>query len=61
MTAIIIIIIITTTYITRTSFERIYWNEQNVKVKERMLLILNVVYSDRLAVQVVSPAIFKVD
>ncbi len=42
----------TTTSITRASFEKIYRNEQDVKIKERMLLVLNVVYSDRIAAQV---------
>lgn len=30
--------------LTKTSFERIYRSEQDVKTKERMLLVLNVVY-----------------
>ena len=30
--------------LTRESFERIYRYEQDVKTKERMLLVLNVVY-----------------
>ncbi len=35
--------------ITKASFERIYREEQDVKVKERMLLVLNVVYHDMVA------------
>ena len=40
------------TSITRASFEKIYRNEQDVKIKERMLLVLNVVYNNRIAAQV---------
>ena len=37
---------------TKTSFERVCRTEKNVKVKERMLLVLNVVYHGRIASQV---------
>ena len=36
----------------KASFERQYRMEKNVKVKERMLLVLNVVYHGKLAAQV---------
>jgi putative transposase len=36
----------------KTSFERVCRTEKDVKVKERMLLILNVVYYGRIASQV---------
>jgi putative transposase len=36
----------------RESFEKIYRYEQDVKTKERMLLVLNVVYQDKIASQV---------
>ena len=32
--------------ISKTSFEKIYRNEQDAKTKERMLLVLNVVYNN---------------
>ncbi|MDR4492351.1 MAG: hypothetical protein R2685_15870 [Candidatus Nitrosocosmicus sp.] len=35
--------------LTRSSFEKIYRSEQDVKVKERMQLILDVVYGDRVS------------
>ena len=38
--------------ITKTSFERIYKAEQDVKVKERLLLVLNVVYHGMIAAQI---------
>ena len=38
--------------LTRTSFERIYRSEQDVKTKERMLLVLNVVYQGMVAAHV---------
>ena len=38
--------------LTLTTFEKIYRSEQDVKVKERMLLVLNVVYHGRVASQV---------
>lgn len=38
--------------ITKTSFERLYQIEKDVKVKERMLLVLNVVYHGKVAAQV---------
>jgi transposase len=34
------------------SFEKLYRYEQDVKIKERMLLVLNVVYQDKIATQV---------
>ena len=37
---------------TKTSFEGVCRTEKNVKVKERMLLVLNVVYYGRIASQV---------
>jgi putative transposase len=36
----------------RESFEKIYRIEQNVKVKERMLLVLNVIYQGKISAQV---------
>jgi putative transposase len=36
----------------RESFEKIYRIEQNVKAKERMLLVLNVVYQGKISAQV---------
>ena len=36
----------------RTSFERIYRSEQDVKTKERMLLVLNVAYHGMVAAHV---------
>ena len=38
--------------ITKTSFERLYQIEKDVKVKERMLLVLNTVYHGKVAAQV---------
>ena len=38
--------------LTKTSFERIYRYEQDVKTKERMLLVLNVVYQGMVAAHV---------
>ena len=38
--------------LTRESFERIYRSEQDVKTKERMLLVLNVVYQGMIAAHV---------
>ncbi|MER5175834.1 MAG: helix-turn-helix domain-containing protein [Candidatus Nitrosocosmicus sp.] len=38
--------------ITKTSFEKIYRAEKDVKAKERMLLVLNVVYRGTVAAQV---------
>ena len=38
--------------LTKASFEKIYKTEQDVKAKERMLLVLNVVYHNRVAAQV---------
>ncbi len=38
--------------VTGASFESIYRNAQNVKIKERMLLVLDMVYSDSIAAQV---------
>jgi hypothetical protein len=37
---------------TKTSFERVCRTQKHVKVKERMLLILNVIYYGRIASQV---------
>jgi transposase len=36
----------------KTSFERVCRTEKDVKIKERMLLVLNVVYYGRIASQV---------
>ena len=36
----------------RESFEKIYRCEQDVKTKERMLLVLNVVYQGKISAQV---------
>ncbi|MER5175447.1 MAG: hypothetical protein ABJB76_08800 [Candidatus Nitrosocosmicus sp.] len=38
--------------LTKESFEKIYRSEENVKTKERMLLVLNVVYHSMVAAQV---------
>ena len=38
--------------LTRESFERIYRYEQDVKTKERMLLVLNVVYQGKVPAHV---------
>jgi len=38
--------------LTKTSFERLYQIEKDIKVKERMLLVLNVVYHGKIAAQV---------
>jgi putative transposase len=35
--------------LTRESFEKFYRSEQDVKTKERMLLVLNVVYQDKIS------------
>jgi hypothetical protein len=40
------------TLINRESFEKIYRYEQDIKTKERMLLVLNVIYEDKIAAQV---------
>jgi transposase len=37
--------------INKTSFEKIYRNERNAKTKERMLLVLNVVYNNIIPAQ----------
>jgi hypothetical protein len=37
--------------ITKTSFEKIYRNEEDVKTKERMLLVLNVIYNNIIPAQ----------
>ena len=37
---------------TQESFKKIYKREQDVKTKERMLLVLNVVYQGKVAAQV---------
>ncbi|MER5175759.1 MAG: hypothetical protein ABJB76_11765, partial [Candidatus Nitrosocosmicus sp.] len=39
--------------LTNESFEKIYRSEENVKTKERMLLVLNVVYHSMVSAQVV--------
>jgi putative transposase len=38
--------------LTKTSFENIYRDEENVNTKERMLLVLNVVYQGKISAQV---------
>jgi hypothetical protein len=38
--------------ITRTAFERVYRAQRDVRVKERMLLVLNVVYYGKIAAHV---------
>jgi putative transposase len=38
--------------LTRTSFEKIYRDEEDAKTKERMLLILNVVYQGKMSAHV---------
>jgi len=38
--------------ITRTTFEKIYRSEKNTRVRERMLLVLNVLYYNKVATQV---------
>ncbi len=38
--------------LTRESFEKLYRYERDVKTKERMLLVLNVVYLDKISAQV---------
>ena len=38
--------------ITRESFERVYRAQKDVRVKERMLLVLNVVYCGKIAAHV---------
>ena len=38
--------------LTRESFERIYRDERDIKTKERMLLVLNVVYHGKIAAHV---------
>jgi transposase len=35
--------------LTRESFEKIYKHERNIKTKERMLLVLNVVYLGKIS------------
>ena len=35
--------------LTKTSFEKIYRDEEDVKTKERMLLVLNVVYQGNIS------------
>jgi hypothetical protein len=40
------------TPVNRESFEKIYRYEQDIKTKERMLLVLNVIYEDKIAAQV---------
>ncbi len=42
--------------LTRESFEKIYKHEQDVKIKERMLLVLNVVYRGKVPAQVARPS-----
>ncbi len=39
--------------ISRTAFERVYRTQNDAKVKERMLLVLNVVYYNKIAAHVV--------
>jgi putative transposase len=38
--------------ITRTTFEKIYRSEKNTRVRERMLLVLNVLYYNKVATHV---------
>ena len=38
--------------ITRTAFERVYRSQKDARAKERMLLVLNVVYCDKVAAHV---------
>ncbi len=38
--------------LTKTSFEKIYRDEEDVNTKERMLLVLNVVYQGKISAQV---------
>jgi transposase len=38
--------------LTRESFEKIYRHEQDVKTKERMLLVINVIYRGKISAQV---------
>ena len=38
--------------LTKTSFEKIYRDEEDVKTKERMLLVLNVVYQGKISAHV---------
>jgi hypothetical protein len=38
--------------LTKTSFEKIYRDEEDVNTKERMLLVLNVVYPGKISAQV---------
>ena len=42
----------TTTTVSKTRFEKIYRSEHDTKVKERMLLVLSVVYDKRVPAQV---------
>ncbi len=39
--------------ITRTTFERVYRTEKDARIKERLLLVLNVVYHNKVAAHVV--------
>ena len=38
--------------LTKTSFEKIYRDEEDAKTKERMLLVLNVVYQGKISAHV---------
>ena len=42
----------TTTKVSKTRFEKLYRSEHDTNVKERMLLVLNVVYEKQISVQV---------
>ena len=39
--------------LTKTSFEKIYRDEEELKTKERMLLVLNIVYQGKISAYVV--------
>jgi putative transposase len=39
--------------ITRTAFERVYRTEKDARIKERLLLVLNVVYHNKVAAHIV--------
>jgi len=43
---------LTTTKVSKTRFEKLYRSEHDTNVKERMLLVLNVVYEKQISVQV---------
>jgi hypothetical protein len=43
----------------KTSFEKIYRDEVNVNTKERMLLVLNIVYQGKISAHVATDLIEK--